>query len=398
MARAAGVVAMGGYNTFCEILSFDKRALIVPRTAPRLEQFIRAKRAAELGLVAMLSERARPRPASHGGGAAPAAAAAAALGGRHPRPARRHAKVNRLARKWLDQGRGRVLRGAGALRNLSVAALQRAAGRVAFVLKGLSAAVRDLHRAGDPGAGAARARHPDRVVAPSDRPRDPSGPPRRSGRRCSTCRNTCITSRRRVWRGWRRSRRLPGYRAARRAWLADLRRDPTPNRIRRFGQALVLAAELPADIGRLHAHFLHTPASVARYAAMMRGLAWTVSAHAKDIWTIPEWEKRDKARRKRDWAVTCTESGARHLAGPGAAARRGMARAITGSISSAFAPPPRGRAGATAATRHSRSSCCRSVARSRRRAMTICSPRWRCCRRTSPGASCISAAARSLRR
>ena len=52
MARAAGVVAMGGYNTFCEILSFDKPALIVPRTAPRLEQYIRAQRAAELGLVA----------------------------------------------------------------------------------------------------------------------------------------------------------------------------------------------------------------------------------------------------------------------------------------------------------------------------------------------------------
>jgi predicted glycosyltransferase len=54
MQRAVGVVAMGGYNTFCEILSFDKRALIVPRTTPRLEQLIRASRAAELGLVTML--------------------------------------------------------------------------------------------------------------------------------------------------------------------------------------------------------------------------------------------------------------------------------------------------------------------------------------------------------
>jgi predicted glycosyltransferase len=52
--RAAAVVAMGGYNTFCEILSFDKRALIMPRTAPRAEQYIRAARAAELGLVSML--------------------------------------------------------------------------------------------------------------------------------------------------------------------------------------------------------------------------------------------------------------------------------------------------------------------------------------------------------
>lgn len=51
---AAGLVTMGGYNTFCEILSFDKPALIVPRTHPRLEQFLRASRAAELGLARLL--------------------------------------------------------------------------------------------------------------------------------------------------------------------------------------------------------------------------------------------------------------------------------------------------------------------------------------------------------
>ncbi len=63
VARAAGVVAMGGYNTFCEVLSLDKRALIVPRTAPRLEQHIRAGRAAELGLVSMLSDDGTYDPA-----------------------------------------------------------------------------------------------------------------------------------------------------------------------------------------------------------------------------------------------------------------------------------------------------------------------------------------------
>src|SRR5690349_4130807 len=63
VARAAGVVAMGGYNTFCEVLSLDKRALIVPRTEPRLEQFIRASRAAELGLISMLSDDGRYDPA-----------------------------------------------------------------------------------------------------------------------------------------------------------------------------------------------------------------------------------------------------------------------------------------------------------------------------------------------
>ena len=53
---AAGVVAMGGYNTFCEILSFDKPALVVPRTVPRMEQHIRAARASDLGLLRMLSD------------------------------------------------------------------------------------------------------------------------------------------------------------------------------------------------------------------------------------------------------------------------------------------------------------------------------------------------------
>lgn len=55
-AGAEGVVCMGGYNTFCEVLSFDKRAVIVPRTTPRLEQWIRAQRAEEMGLVRMLDE------------------------------------------------------------------------------------------------------------------------------------------------------------------------------------------------------------------------------------------------------------------------------------------------------------------------------------------------------
>ena len=54
MSKAIGVVAMGGYNTFCEILTLDKPALIVPRSVPRQEQLIRAERAVKLGLVAML--------------------------------------------------------------------------------------------------------------------------------------------------------------------------------------------------------------------------------------------------------------------------------------------------------------------------------------------------------
>ena len=62
MASAAGIVAMGGYNTFCEILSFDKPGLIIPREVPRMEQLVRARRADELGLVTMLRDNGERIP------------------------------------------------------------------------------------------------------------------------------------------------------------------------------------------------------------------------------------------------------------------------------------------------------------------------------------------------
>lgn len=116
----------------------------------------------------------------------------------------------------------------------------------------------------------------------------------------------------RVFRGLVRAARMPRFWHALRIWAGDLRRDLSVNRVRRFGQAAVLAAEMPQDIRFLYAHFLHTPASVARYAALLRGIGWGFSAHAKDIWTIPDWEKREKITECR-FGVTCTGTGAEHL-------------------------------------------------------------------------------------
>jgi len=116
----------------------------------------------------------------------------------------------------------------------------------------------------------------------------------------------------RVLKGWWRARRLKGYRAAQRRFLADLRADFNRHRMRRFGQALVMAAELPSDIGHIHAHFIHTPASVARYASLLTGLPWTCSAHAKDIWTSGDQELIAKLASAR-WVVTCTAIGAERL-------------------------------------------------------------------------------------
>jgi len=65
VARADRIIAMGGYNTVCEVLSFGKRALIVPRTKPRREQFIRAERLSKLGLIDMLEfDRLNPQALS----------------------------------------------------------------------------------------------------------------------------------------------------------------------------------------------------------------------------------------------------------------------------------------------------------------------------------------------
>ena len=116
----------------------------------------------------------------------------------------------------------------------------------------------------------------------------------------------------RVLRSWVKASFRRGYWRAFGQWVRDLLRDPTPNRARRFGQACVMVAELPKDATRLHAHFLHTPASATYYAHLITGMRWSCSAHAKDIWTSPDWDKREKLATL-DWLVTCTRDGYEHL-------------------------------------------------------------------------------------
>jgi glycosyltransferase involved in cell wall biosynthesis len=93
----------------------------------------------------------------------------------------------------------------------------------------------------------------------------------------------------------------------------DFVHDPTRHRLRRLGQAAVLAAEWPRGGKWLHAHFIHTPASVASYASLITGVPWSCSAHAKDIWTTPERELAQKLSAAR-WVVSCTKAGLDRLA------------------------------------------------------------------------------------
>ena len=120
----------------------------------------------------------------------------------------------------------------------------------------------------------------------------------------------------RVARAFLHARRLQSFGNAWAAFRQDYARDRTPNRARRFGQACVLAHVLPAETMGLYAHFLHSPSSVARYAAILRGLPWSFSAHAKDIWTSPTWELTEKlsaAHHGAAFGATCTAFGADHL-------------------------------------------------------------------------------------
>ncbi len=117
----------------------------------------------------------------------------------------------------------------------------------------------------------------------------------------------------RVLRGALAALRRPGFGALMRIFWGDLKRDPTASRGRRLGQAFVMARELPDAIRHLHVHYLHTPCSVTRYAAILTGRGFTFSAHAKDIWTSPDWEIAEKIAGSR-WGVTCTKAGHARLA------------------------------------------------------------------------------------
>jgi predicted glycosyltransferase len=60
------VVSMAGYNTISEILTLDKKAIVIPRTYPRREQLIRSRRLQEFGLLRTIepSELTRDRLAA----------------------------------------------------------------------------------------------------------------------------------------------------------------------------------------------------------------------------------------------------------------------------------------------------------------------------------------------
>jgi glycosyltransferase involved in cell wall biosynthesis len=92
------------------------------------------------------------------------------------------------------------------------------------------------------------------------------------------------------------------------------RRSRNPASLRHFLQAGYLVNRcLPGrGVGHLHAHFAHSPTSVALYASALSGLPFSFTAHAKDIYTSDAGQLREKIALAR-FVVTCTEYNRRYL-------------------------------------------------------------------------------------
>ncbi len=66
------------------------------------------------------------------------------------------------------------------------------------------------------------------------------------------------------------------------------------------------------EIVHLHAHFAHSPSSVAMFASMFSGLKFSFTAHAKDIYTSDADQVREKINLA-SHVVTCTEYNKQYL-------------------------------------------------------------------------------------
>lgn len=116
----------------------------------------------------------------------------------------------------------------------------------------------------------------------------------------------------RYYFAWLKMRGRPGYDRARAMLQEHQARQSGKRPVRAFGRGLILAAEMPKDVGLVYAHFLDAPTSAAMYAATILDLPLAASAHARDIWTAKAEDLSAKLRVMR-WCATCTEPGADYL-------------------------------------------------------------------------------------
>ena len=298
VSKASAVIGMCGYNTFCEVISFDRPALFMPRTHPREEQLIRAERASELGWVNKFSAEETRDPDFMVDVLRELPSKPPPSGSSIPIDLDGLVRVCDLVEKILVPDSATTI---GAIAKKRVAVILKGYPRlsetfIAQEILALEKANIDLQ--------IISLRHP------TDSKRHPVHHEIKAG--INYLPEYLYQQPMRLMKSWLKARHMIGYREARKIWFSDFFRDPTPNRVRRWGQALVLAAELDNDFTWLYGHFIHTPGSVTRYAGIILKLPWSYSAHAKDIWTSPDWELSEKLN-SAQWTVTCTDGGAKYL-------------------------------------------------------------------------------------
>lgn len=332
LSLADRVISMGGYNSVSEILCFEKPALIIPRIEPRREQLIRAEKLAALGLLDMLhpedldgealtawlcADKAR-RSSIHDlvnldGLDTIATLAEELITGapasdnrRPPWPPGPKAPIPGsgpapYASGGRNEGENRP---AAALHS----GLSRADGTLAVLVKRFPRLsetfvlneVLELRRQGIP----------LRLFAMMD-PEEARTQPE-----AEVIRPEVFFLRGAGGADWlRRLRDLAtvavshpiGFGRALR--LISAARTPWHHLLDAAALVRQLAA---AGCRHLHAHFAHGPASVAQLASTISGISFSFTAHAKDLYTTP---RVDVARRVHgaSFALTCTESNARHL-------------------------------------------------------------------------------------
>ncbi|MDP2645888.1 MAG: glycosyltransferase [Desulfobacterales bacterium] len=98
---------------------------------------------------------------------------------------------------------------------------------------------------------------------------------------------------------------------------------------------------LPATaVAHFHAHFAHSPASVAMFAGLLSGLDFSFTAHAKDIYTSDPGHLADKMARAR-FVVTCTEYNRKYLHALSGSHKTAIHRIYHGIDMDLFAGPER---------------------------------------------------------
>ena len=81
---------------------------------------------------------------------------------------------------------------------------------------------------------------------------------------------------------------------------------------KRLAEALLLVDDLEGESVHLHVHWAHAPAEIASLAHRIAGIPWSLTTHAKDLYTVPVRDLADRCDQA-IFVATCTGANARYL-------------------------------------------------------------------------------------